>query len=246
MDVIICGLKEIPSIKGGVERGAEELSVRLVAKGYKVTICCQGFKGIRRYRRFVVIGVGKFLGKYSSYFFSMACAFFVIVFKFNKGNAIIHLHSPCVNGIWVPLLKCFGFDVIVHTHGLEWKALKWPFWFKYFMKFFDFIGRFFSNVVICVSDGERNWYEKSVIYRYTPLYKISNGSPNCDPYEKTNILNTLLLNHKDYYLFIGRLVPQKCVLDLIQAYKISKSKKKLLIVGESSASDNYVSKLRTL
>ena len=52
------------------------------------------------------------------------------------------------------------------------------------------------------------------------------------------------LKKDDYILFLGRLVPEKCVLNLIQAYKRVKTDKKLVIAGGTSDSTDYVQKLK--
>jgi glycosyltransferase involved in cell wall biosynthesis len=47
-----------------------------------------------------------------------------------------------------------------------------------------------------------------------------------------------------YLLFLGRLVPEKDVLGLIEAYRAVKSDLPLVVAGPSSHSDDYVSELR--
>ena len=57
---------------------------------------------------------------------------------------------------------------------------------------------------------------------------------------QSNFLNKLKLNKHDYYLIVGRLIPDNNSKIIIEGFKKSKSNKKLLIVGDVPYKDKYV------
>ncbi len=246
MNVIICGIKMVPSCEGGIERGVEETCLRLAAKGYKITIYCRGIPFQEDlYHGCKIIRIPYSNSKYLCYFTHMAKVFLHIVNNQSR-STLIHVHTPAVNGIWIALLRLRGHPVIAHNHGLEWRASKWPYWFKMVMKISAAIGFRATSKLICVSNEEKLYFWRKYPKILERCEVVPNGLPNNSRNASSNILKHLNLQDKEYYIYIGRLVPQKRVEDLIQAFKISGSKKRLVIVGGASYSVSYAQSLYRL
>lgn len=148
MNIAVCGLRDFGRGSGGVERGAEELNSRLASRGFDIAVYARGTSPeIHDYRGFTLLRVPAAGGKYSCYFRYMSEAVRRI-HDAHCGNGIVHIHSPAVNGLWAYVFSRYGYRVVSHTHGIEWKALKWPAWFKYFMKWSELVAMRASDAVI--------------------------------------------------------------------------------------------------
>ena len=106
------------------------------------------------------------------------------------------------------------------------------------LRFGERIGIETADAVISVSKKiKRFYYWKKISY-------IPNGVPSISNDREDTILEEY--NLKEYVLFLGRLVPEKGVHTLIEAFKLLKRNIQLVIVGGTSHSDEYVDSLKKL
>ena len=75
---------------------------------------------------------------------------------------------------------------------------------------------------------------------------IPNGVNKPKIVEPNLIQQKFDLNKDDYILYLGRIVPEKGIHYLIEAYNQIKTEKKLVIAGGSSDTDEYFEKLKTM
>ena len=129
--IAMFGHKRIPSREGGVEIVVEELSTRLVKRGYDVTCYNRGghHVGGERYdtshkkqhngvklKTVLTIDAKGLAAVSSSFFAAIRVAF--------SSTKVVHIHAEgpaCM--CW--LLKLFGKRVVVTVHGLDWQREKW-------------------------------------------------------------------------------------------------------------------------
>lgn len=241
MKIIICGIKTIPSSQGGVERGVEEVCSRLVNYGHKVIVYCRANERTwNNYRGFRVENIPYIDSKYMCYFSYMFNVYKDIVNN-HDNDSLIHIHSPVVHGIWALLLKIKGYSIVVHNHGLEWNADKWPFWFKYYMKISETFAIHASKYFIVVSKTEHEYFCSRFKNYIHKINIIPNGIPTDSDYTKSSPVEFEKL---DFYIYVGRIVPQKRLEDLIEAYHLSGTKKKLIICGGASFSNKYFKQIQ--
>ena len=240
MNIVVCGLRDLGSGAGGVERGAEELNSRLASRGFDIAVySCGTGPVIDDYRGFKLLRVPAAGGKYSRYFRYMSKA----VRRIHEtycGKGIVHIHSPAVNGLWAYAFRRYGYRIVSHTHGIEWKALKWPPWFKLFMRWSERVAMRASDAVLCVSPHEYEYYRSLSPFSRGKCVLVRNGTTERPERTDIGILHSLGLQPGGYYLSVGRLVPQKRIMELMQAFAASHSPKKLVLVGSGSFSDRYV------
>lgn len=131
MNIAMLGHKRIPSREGGIEIVVEELSTRMVKKGYSV-ICynrsghhvsgrefdretLKEYKGVKLKYIFTINRKG--LAAMTSSFFGAICA------AFGKYDVVhFHAEAPCAM-LWLP--KLFGKRCIATIHGIDWQRAKW-------------------------------------------------------------------------------------------------------------------------
>lgn len=250
MRIAMFGHKRVPSREGGVEIVVEELSTRMVALGHDV-ICynrrghhvggeqydTQAAKNHRGVKLKSVLTIDKKgLAAVTSSFFAAVCA------SFSKADVVhIHAEGPAFMS-WIP--KLFGKKVIVTIHGLDWKREKWSNGFaaKYIHWGEKAAVRFADEIIVLSESVQR--YFQDTYGRATKL--IYNGVKKPQRQDAKLITETYGLQKDTYILFLGRLVPEKGIHYLIQAYKDLKTEKKLVIAGSVSDSDDYCSQLLTL
>lgn len=244
------GQKRIPSREGGVEIVVEELCTRMVALGHNVTCYNRGghhvsgseydskrlkeYKGIRL--KTVPTIEKKGLAAVSSSFFAALCC------AFGRYD-IVHIHAegPAFFA-WLP--KLFGKKVIVTIHGLDWQREKWKSGFgSTFIHQVEKNAVKYADEIIVLSKGVQDYFEKT--YGRKTVF-IPNGVSNHIEREPQIIKNKFGLGKDEYILFLGRLVPEKGIKYLIEAFKQVDTEKKLVIAGGSSDSSEFENEMKEL
>ena len=248
LKVAMIGHKRIPSREGGIEIVVEELSTRMVKKGIEVT--CYNRKGkhaldksqkmseIKEYKgvklkNVLTLDIKGLAAMTSSFFGS-------INILFSKNN-VVHFHAegPCA---MIPIIKFFSKKKIIATiHGLDWQRAKWGGFATKYIKFGEKMAAKYADEIIVLSENVKN-YVKDTYNRETNF--IPNGV-NKPEIKNANIIKEKFnLNKDSYILFLGRLVPEKGIHYLIEAYNKINTNKKLVIAGGSSDTDMYFNELK--
>lgn len=248
LKVAMIGHKRIPSREGGVEIVVEELSTRMVKKGMEVT--CYNRKGkhaldksqkvnyIKEYKGVKLKSVltidVKGLAAMTSSFFG------AIKILFSKNN-IVHFHAegPCA---MIPIIKFFSKKkIIVTIHGLDWQRAKWGGFATKYIKFGEKMAAKYADEIIVLSENVKKYF-KDTYNRETNF--IPNGVNKPDIKDVDIIKDKFDLAKDSYILFLGRLVPEKGIHYLIEAYNKINTNKKLVIAGGSSDTDTYFNELK--
>ena len=143
---------------------------------------------------------------------------------------------------WMP--KLLGKRVIVTVHGLDWQREKWKngFGAKYIRWGEKMAVRCADEIIVLsrnVREYFRNTYNRETIW-------IPNGVTKPEIRSAEQITQKWGLQGNDYILFLGRLVPEKGIHYLIEAWKGLQTDKKLVIAGATSDSDAYGKRLKEL
>ena len=140
------------------------------------------------------------------------------------------------------LPKFFGKRVIVTVHGLDWQREKWKSGFgaKY-IRWGEKMAARFADEIIVLSRNVQDYFLRE--YGRTTHF-IPNGVAKPEKCTPDQIVLQFGLQGDDYVLFLGRLVPEKGVHYLIDAYNQIKTDKKLVIAGDTSDTDDYVALLK--
>lgn len=251
LNIAMIGHKRIPSREGGVEIVVEELSKRMVKKGHNITaynrrghhVSGKEFNGIsnnnqiREYEGINVITVptieSKGLAAVTSSFFATIKAVF-------KRYDCIHYHAegPCVM-LLIPHI--FKIRTVATIHGLDWQRSKWGGFATWYLKLGEKIAAKYADEVIVLSENVRKYFLET--YNRETKF-ISNGI------EKPEILSPKLIKSKwnldkdDYILFLGRIVPEKGLQYLIDAFLEVETDKKLVIAGGASDTNDFMNEIK--
>lgn len=144
---------------------------------------------------------------------------------------------------WIP--KLFGKKVIVTFHGLDWQRRKWNFFEKKILFFFTKMILKLSDQITTVSEREKAELEKLTSKK---IHLLQPGFFDYSTKQLTNNkLQQLQLEKARYFLFLGRLVPEKRVEWLINAVNdLSFPDMKLVIAGDEAFTSSYKKSLLLL
>lgn len=248
--LILChlGQKRVPSREGGVEIVVEELAKRQVALGHKVTCYNRSghhvsgkqfdgeklseYKGIKLKSVFTIDYKG--LAAVTSSFFA--------TIKATLGNYdVVHIHAEGTAAFcWIP--KLFGKRVIVQVHGLDHlRTEKFRGFGCKYIKFGEKCAVKFADEIIVLSEGVQKYFVDT--YGRKTVF-IPNGVNQPEIRKANEISKRWNLQKDSYILFLGRLVPEKGLRYLVEAYGKLNTDKKLVIAGGSSDTDEFVTELR--
>ena len=247
--VAMIGHKRIPSREGGVEIVVYELARRLVKREYLVDAYnrrghhVSGKKFMQRIGKYHkgirIISVPTFENsKLNAIVYSILATIRALF----GGYDVIHFHAegPC-SMIWLP--KMFGIRCVATIHGLDWQRAKWGNFASKFLKFGEKMAVKYADEIIVLSDNMKLYFENE--YGRRTIY-IPNGISKPEKREAVEITQIWGLEKDGYILFLARIVPEKGVHYLIDAYQKINTDKKLVIAGGSSHSSEYYKELKEM
>ena len=250
MKIAMFGQKRVPSREGGVEIVVEELSRRMAQQGHQVV--CYNRRGHHvSGSQFDTKRQGKFEGvKLKSVWTldrkglaamtsSLSAAF---LSAFSKADVVhIHAEGPAFM-CWLP--KLLRKRVVVTVHGLDWQREKWKSGFasKYIHAGERMAVRYADEMIVLSRNTQqyfRDTYGRETVF-------IPNGVNRPEIRSAEQITQEFGLHKDGYFLFLGRLVPEKGVHYLVDAFLRTKTEKKLVIAGGTSGTDDYIKGLKEL
>lgn len=244
MKIAMIGHKRIPSREGGVEIVVEQLASRMVAQGHEVYAYnrkghhvsgdkTKDLKEVKMHRGIHIITVPTFENKSLNAFVYSVLATLHAVFQHYD---VIHYHaSGSCAMLWLP--KLFGIHTVATIHGIDSQRSKWGGFASKYLQFGEKMAAKYADELIVLSEGNRKYF-KDMYGRNATL--IPNGVEKPEIKEAKLILERYGLKRKSYILFLARIVPEKGLHYLIEAFKDIETDKKLCIVGGTSHSGEYV------
>ena len=249
MSIIMLDHKRVPSREGGVEIVVEELSTRIVALGHEVVCYNRGghhvsgkefdekkrteYKGIKL--KTVLTINRKGLAAMSSSFFG------AIMASCSKCD-VVHFHAEgsCAM-LWLP--KLLGKRCVATIHGLDHQRAKWGKIASTYIMLGEKCAAKFADEIIVLSEGVQNYFKKT----YNRETKFIPNGVNCPKIKEIQLVKEKYGLEKDsYILYLGRLVPEKGLRYLIEAFKKVKTEKKLIIAGGSSDTEAFSAELKAI
>lgn len=243
MKIAMIGHKRIPSREGGVEIVVDELSTRLVKLGYRVDAYNRYGKHIagkkytqykgKEYNGIRLITIPTFRnGKLNAIVYSVLASMRALFGHYD----VIHFHAegPCIM-IWLPRL--FGIRTVATIHGLDWQRSKWGKFASFILKTGEKMAAKYADELIVLSGNMQDYFMETY-GRATRFIPNGISCPQIRPAEQ--ITQKFGLEKNGYILFVARIVPEKGLHYLIEAYKKTDTDKRLVIAGGNSNSREYL------
>lgn len=249
LNIAMLGHKRIPSREGGVEIVVEELSTRMVKLGNRVT--CYNRNGhhvsgkkfdkskLCEYKGVILKNVltidWKGLAAVTSSIFG---AIYATLGNFD----IVHFHAEGPSFMcWLP--KLLGKKVVVTIHGLDHERAKWGKFASTYIMMGEKNAVRYADEIIVLSKSVQQYF-KDKYNRETVFIPNGVNRPVIRPAEI--IKKQFDLAKNKYILFLGRIVPEKGIKYLIEAFQQVKTDKKLVIAGGSSNTDKFMDEMKKL
>ena len=155
---------------------------------------------------------------------------------------VIHYHAEgsCAM-LWIPHL--FRKRIVVTIHGLDWQRSKWRGFATKYIRFGEKLAAKYADEIIVLSKGVQKYF-KEIYHRNTHF--IPNGVNKPIIREPKIIKEKYDLDKDDYILFLARIVPEKGLHYLINAFKQIDTDKKLVIAGGASHTNDYLEKIKKM
>ena len=252
MRIAMIGHKRIPSREGGIEIVVEELATRMASRGEQVVVYNRKGHNVAgeefdnqsstsdkpyMYRGVKVIPVttidAKGLAALTSSFFAT-----LKVIKARPDAIQYHAEGPCVP---LRLAHWFGIRTVATIHGLDWQRAKWRRFASTYLKLGERTAAKCADEVIVLSRNAQRYFKDT--YGRDVRF-IPNGIERNTPVAADAITRKYGLEKDGYILFLGRIVPEKGVHYLIEAFKRLDTDKKLVIAGGSSDSAEYYESIK--
>lgn len=252
MRIAFIGHKRIPSREGGIEIVVDELATRMVARGEQVVVYNRKGHNVAgeefdnqsstsdkpyMYRGVKVIPVTTIDAKGLA---ALTSSFFATLKAIKARPDVIHYHAegPCVP---LRLAHWFGIRTVATIHGLDWQRAKWGRFASTYLKLGERTAAKCADEVIVLSRNVQRYFKDT--YGRDVRF-IPNGIERNTPVAADAITRKYGLEKDGYILFLGRIVPEKGVHYLIEAFKRLDTDKKLVIAGGSSDSAEYYESIK--
>lgn len=241
--IAVIGLRGVPATWGGVEHQCEQIYSRLAARGHRITIYARkGYvpDGIDSYRGMKILRLPTIPSKYTE---TIVHTFLGMIRIVKENPDIVHIYGQgsCLLSP-IPWLLRPGMPIFFTCGGLDWQRKKWPSWAARIIHLGELCTVVFPSYRIMVSEGLKDYYQTRYSVKTHCIYNGVEKAYRLPPHR----IVRHGLEARGYFLFVGRLVPEKRIEDLIQAYQRRRFTSRLVIVGDSAGTESYVRWLKDL
>lgn len=234
LKIAIIGSRGIPAKYGGFETFVDEISKRLVVKGYEVYVSCEGgttpkipkYNGVNLFyfplKPFCRVIYETIYDIYSLIKSSFMCDY---IYMLGYGA-----------GFFFFIPKLFRKKLFVNVDGIEWKRDKYNKIEKSILYLSEICAVHFSDVIIADSVEIKKYIESK--HRKSAVF-IAYGvdQPQIESWDPSKLIETYIsddfsnLENNSYYLVVARLEPENNIHVIVEGFLLSSTTKKLVIVG---------------
>jgi len=241
MKVAIIGSRGYPYVYSGYETFVKELVERLVKMDVDVTVYCH--KNLFKQYPKNINGVNliyiktiekKSLSQFIHSFQSIIHACFC------KYDLILVVNSA--NGLFGIFTRIFRKKTAINVDGLEWLRPKWK---GIGAKYFFFASKLATLLYDCIITDS---IEMQKIYKqlFNAESEMIVYGANIRDSVNPSIIEKWGIKKNEYYLIVGRLIPDNNSDIIVSEFLKSKSNKHLVVVGDVPYKDTYAEKIKNI
>lgn len=239
------GFRSYPPRRGGAgaDKFAKELLPRLAALGNEVVAYNRLYPGMKDEPPRVLDGLTvrsfRTVGRSGFDTFVHSARVTYDIIRHNRAD-IVHIQNGG-NSVFGLVLRIFGKKTFLSQDGLDWERDKWPWYAKLFLWLSSFVTAYAHNAVIFDNIFAREAFTQrfSKKFDFIPFGADVDYKP-----EAESILAKLDIESGEYFLFVGRFIPDKGLHHLIPAFQAVVTDKKLVLVGGAPNPSTYSERLK--
>lgn len=239
------GFRSFPPRKGsaGADKFVLELLPRLAARGHKVVGYNRAYDGeevapphdfrgveVRTFRTFRKSGL-------EALWHSAQVTWDII--RHDRAD-VVHMQNGG-NSPFGLVLRLFGKKTFLTEDGKEWERDKWSWLAKLYLRTMIFLSAYVHNQIIFDNVFAKAYFEERFKRKYALI--PYGADVTYDPASET-ILDELGLETGNYFLFVGRFIPDKGLHYLVPAFERLKTDKKMVLIGGSQHPSEYEAQIR--
>jgi len=239
MKIAIIGSRGYPYVYSGYETLVSELATRLVARGHEVLVYCRS--SLFPEQPAVVQGVrliyipsleSKTLG-------TLTHGFLATLDVVNREmDAVLYVNSA--NGPFGAITRFFRKRTAINVDGLEWLRPKWRGLGGKYFHFSSWLSTRLFDAVVTDAEAMAEVYRKEFGAVSTV---IAYGAKQAHS-ETPERLKEFGLAARDYYLIVGRLIPDNNADLIVRGFERSGTTRRLVVVGDVPYKDEYADRVK--
>ncbi len=235
MRIAILGTRGVPANYGGFETFAEELSLRLVARGHQVTVYCREDRGAH-WRGVHLVYLPTIHNKY----LDTLAHTFVSTMHLIRHRADVALYCNGGNAIFTILPRLAGIPVAINVDGIERRRRKWGAAARAWFHGSEWLSTVLPNQLVTDAESIRRYYLEH--YGKDSVF-IPYGA-DIERAESKDVLDQLGLEPYAYFLYVSRFEPENRALEVRQAFEQVSSAFKLALIGDAPYAHDYIRRVR--
>lgn len=239
MKIAILGTRGIPAGYGGFETFAEQLGIRLVARGHDITVYCRSHYSTAvtsEYRGVKLVVLPTIRHKY----FDTIVHTLFSVFHSLTGNFDVILICNAANSIFSFIPRLFGTPTLVNVDGLERKRKKWNWIGRTYYLVSEWLSTFFPTAIVTDAQVIRDYYATRYHKESSMIAYGAEVARQADPCR----LSHFGLVPNQYVLYVSRLEPENNAHLVIEAFRQVRTEWPLVIVGGAPYAQEYIGRLK--
>lgn len=228
---------------GGIETHVANLAPRLVARGHEVTAYARKRYSEEHPTYHEGVRVRYLPTIYAKNLEAIVHTFLATMDICFRKVDVIHYHGvgPALM-CWIPRLLRPRVTVVATFHAQDQYHQKWSWFARFMLRLGERATCKIPHATITVSHGLqvvcRDEYDSEAVF-------IPNGADR-KTVRKQDQLVQFGLSKGEYILTVGRLLPVKGIHHLIKAFRRTKTRKQLAVVGAPALGDGYLDELKAL
>jgi glycosyltransferase involved in cell wall biosynthesis len=240
LKISIIGSRGYPYVYSGYETLVKNIGERIVTSGAQVTVYCHSYLFDQKPKQLNGINL-KYIPTIKSKSLSQPIHSFLAFWHAAFSNADVVLVLNVSNGPFGLITRLFKKPTLINVDGLEWKRPKWKGFGAIYFKWAAKMAVRFMDLIVTDAVAMQTIYKNEF---NTDSVVITYGADSNKGASEA-LLNKRQLQTQDYYLIVGRMIPDNNSDIIIEGFINSSSTKKLVIVGDVPYQDAYATKIKS-
>jgi glycosyltransferase involved in cell wall biosynthesis len=233
--VALIGSRGIPGRYGGYETLMEELSTRLLARGFEVTVYCRSHSTPRDLKSWRGVDLVVLPTLRTKYLDTPVHTLLSCLHATSAGyDAALVVNSA--NALFVPLLRVAGTPVALNVDGIEKRRAKWGAFGRAVYAFSERLACVLPDALVTDAEVIRRHYLERYGAESVPIaYGVDPRPPR-----ETGVLARLGLEPRRYFLYVSRFEPENNPHRVAEAYRRVGGDVPLVMVGGAPYAGRFI------